>query len=868
MELKGSKIRDYAQSGVLWLAVGAVMLVLGMGFLVQYAWSQAGVAQAVGRVGSAVVTATRTTVSATGDAAKASYGAVASSASAFFAVLERFFAVAEVRLTFSAMIALSLLIVGWRLRGKRRTHALILQGTGTGLFCMTIFAASSVSGLLPPLPAFFLTALAMICGGILALKQDSETLAWFATAIGFAAPMLTGAEAASGAVNHAWLFSWYALLDLGIFAAARFRSWRGLNLLGFVATHIVGVAWCVFDYPLGTLFRVEPFIILFFLCYTGIVVRQILRNDFSIDRTADAVLLIGTPVAFCSIQFPLVWHIENFAAVSAFALGALYVGLGSFLHRRRDRLTAEHRRLIDVFLTAGVFFANLAVPLALPPEGIVLVWGTGGVLLTLYGMKIGNAKMRIAGVALQVAGAALSFPFSLPFSFRTTGMLTAFAALFCSLAALYFDRLYFDRENEDQKTLVDAPETRFLFGWGLLWFYGVSAEWIFFSGVFTFPFYALLALFALSGVFFSFFSWLSLRPSAGPETDRRLRAFAQIPAALPSLLALYLFASAIIEGNGPFPLAEFLFFPGEHPLAGMGMLAWPLFFVGQCVTLALLKDRTTKAWEPAISCLHAENFILFAMIVAAELGYLFSRSLPEINLYWIDLIVVLFLVLIVNVVASDRGIMARLSPVRRRDYGVAGCGTLCALLCLWAVSSLLLAGDSSPLIYMPLLNPLTFAEVTIFLTATWWRLRTARFYSEFEAPEFEALITARVAVAVCTVLMMAWSTVETARIFHFYGRIPFALSELWGNLVFQTTITFLWGLWSLGMMRAGSRNPEHRRIWNVGAALLSCNILKLLLADLAGTGSLTRIVSFLGLGVLLIVIGVLTPLPARNEIEA
>ena len=106
---------------------------------------------------------------------------------------------------------------------------------------------------------------------------------------------------------------------------------------------------------------------------------------------------------------------------------------------------------------------------------------------------------------------------------------------------------------------------------------------------------------------------------------------------------------------------------------------------------------------------------------------------------------------------------------------------------------------------------------------------------------------------------------ETARIFHFYARVPFNIPALWNNLVFQTTVTLLWGVWSLGMMRFGSRKIENRRIWNIGALLLSCNVFKLIFADLSGTGALTRVSSFLGLGVLLVLIGFLTPLPEAGD---
>jgi len=41
-------------------------------------------------------------------------------------------------------------------------------------------------------------------------------------------------------------------------------------------------------------------------------------------------------------------------------------------------------------------------------------------------------------------------------------------------------------------------------------------------------------------------------------------------------------------------------------------------------------------------------------------------------------------------------------------------------------------------------------------------------------------------------------------------------------------------------------------------------VLKLLLVDLSGTGTVTRIVSFIGVGVLMLVIGYVAPLPAKE----
>ena len=45
-------------------------------------------------------------------------------------------------------------------------------------------------------------------------------------------------------------------------------------------------------------------------------------------------------------------------------------------------------------------------------------------------------------------------------------------------------------------------------------------------------------------------------------------------------------------------------------------------------------------------------------------------------------------------------------------------------------------------------------------------------------------------------------------------------------------------------------------------------VLKLLLVDLSGTGTVTRIVSFIGVGVLMLVIGYVAPLPAKEARHA
>ncbi len=101
------------------------------------------------------------------------------------------------------------------------------------------------------------------------------------------------------------------------------------------------------------------------------------------------------------------------------------------------------------------------------------------------------------------------------------------------------------------------------------------------------------------------------------------------------------------------------------------------------------------------------------------------------------------------------------------------------------------------------------------------------------------------------------------RAFHHYDDVPYRVDAWLDSLAVQSGIALLWSLTALVAMWFGARRGA-RLPWVVGAVLLAAVVLKLLLVDLSGTGTVTRIVSFIGVGVLMLVIGYVAPLPAKE----
>lgn len=236
----------------------------------------------------------------------------------------------ELRLISTAIGALALLVVGWRLRTKRPGYALIIQGAGIGVLYLTVFAAAKLYQLLPLGFAFGVMVALVVLSGILAVLQDARALAAFGAAGGFLAPVLVS----TGAGNHVMLFSYYALLNAGIVGIGWFRAWRELNLIGFAFTFVIGVLWGHHNYQPELFASTEPFLVLFFLFYVAIAILFAHRQPLQLRGYIDGTIVFGVPVVGFGLQAVLVRPYEYALAMSALAMSGLYIGLAAALWRR------------------------------------------------------------------------------------------------------------------------------------------------------------------------------------------------------------------------------------------------------------------------------------------------------------------------------------------------------------------------------------------------------------------------------------------------------------------------------------------------------------------------------------------------------
>lgn len=707
----------------------------------------------------------------------------------------------ELRLAGVTVGALGLLAFGWHQRERRRLFALALQGGAIGVLLLTIFAAFKRFELLNPGFAFA-SSIALVAGlCVLAVVQNSRTLAVLGILAGFMAPLWLS----TGSGNHVGLFSYYAVLNAGIFAIAWFRPWRALNLLGFAFTFGIGTFWGVLQYAPDKFSSTEPFLLLFFAFYLLIPLLYARRQPAGRRDLVDGSLVFGTPLVAFSLQAGMLHEQPMTLALCALGLAAIYAVLARALIAR-----ASYTVLAQSHAVLAVGFATLAVPLALSARATGAVFALEGAGLAWLGLRQKRWLPQVSGALLQM-GAAFAFVAGGDHWHEDLRFLlnaTAIGALLLAVAG-FASAWSYQRRQRHEIALV-------YYLWGLLWWLGGLVHEITRFFPYRTEVDALLVLAAVT-------AWLAA------EVQRRQPARALGMTAL-TMLAL------------GFPLALIQSDAHQQPFAGYGALAWAAFAVLGVRTLLCLRqggDTVARIAQFLWWLLWPSLLSLLALWGGGEAGLAQGWTTLLVTLPWL--------------------LMAALSLWRwnalRWPLGEAfdrvrqplQC-VLFGLLSIGWLSGQLLPGDAAPLLWLPVLNPAEIGQwLSLLLLARW-------LYSD-QAPQ--ALLGIRVPLLSLATFVALTSVVLHG--VHQWGGLSWNASMMRFSLA-QTSLTVLWSVLGVIAWVWGSRRGQ-RVLWMVGAVLMGVVLAKLVIVDRQHLGNLLGIASFIAYGLLCTVVGYLAPAP-------
>lgn len=717
-----------------------------------------------------------------------------------------------VRLFLAAAAAVGLIGFGFaKVRDDtHRVFGLSLQGGGFALLYLVAYFMLARYAMIGQGLAFSLFAAFGVACVTMAAKQDGPALAVLGLAGAFLAPLLAGGNADTPLP----LFSYFALLNVFILAVDWFKSWRVLNIAGFIFTLAIGMAWGIDRYEDRHYLVTQIFLALFLVAYSAMPVLTALFRAPGLKGWRDGMLIFGTPVVGSLLQARLVDEVSYGTAWSALIAAVWYALLWFALYRENDK---ENEIIERSHLGLAIAFFTLSIPLAFGAQLTSAMWAAEGCAVLWYGVQTRRLLPQLTGLLMQLAaGAALLLGWHELGRAVPVANDVVLGGTLLAAAGIASSRML---RGSDADPWVSPL---FPFVWAMLWWLGV--------GLGEIHRFAPLDLQAPFGLLYLTATVLLLEVLAAWWIWPQVRASAIL--LLPALCLA--------------PLHEFD--RSGHPLPALMVLVFP---IALGVHYLLLRRQERLGAVPLEALRHVGAYWLALLVLPGEIAWQLRGWAPGTGL---SAFVVWGAAWAAGIALAVNGARRGLWPFARASAGYVPLAALlpfCGLAFLLPVAVLRMSGDGSGLPYLPVIN--VFDIVQLAGIAAMLAL-AKNLGAGGERP-------ARLLVGAIAFL---WLSTLAARIAHAWGGVPFEFAVMLRSTLFQMLLTLFWTIVSIGAMILASRRGQ-RETWFGGFALLGAVGVKLLLFDAAGRGTLMWTGTLIGVAVLVLAASYFAPLPPRNS---
>ena len=730
----------------------------------------------------------------------------------------------EVRHILVALFGVLLLVVGWRVQGRNPVYGLSLQGGGIAVLYLTTYVAHAVYDLLPALAAASAVVIITVGAGVLAVLEDARSLAVLGIIGGFLAPIL----AYSDAEDHVLVFGFYLILSAAIVAVARFKTWPELNLLGLGFTLGVSAFWLSNRYSEQDWATTQPLIALLVLLYMTIPVLFAARQPPDVKAWTTSPFVFGLPFVALWLQLVLTQDFEYGAAVSSGVLAAILASFAAIAHR----FGKESGSLRDAYAGLSVAFLAITVPLALDAQYTSVAWVLQGGVLVWFGLRHQLRLATHAGSLLQAMGGLAFLRYLITSDLEASELTPVLNGYFLGAALLAVVGLISGRLLDLRGD--DRDDTRALCWLALVW----SVGWWILGGLLETIVHVPPDGRLTVSIAFVTVSLGGLALAAPIIGWMRLRT---VGVALLPALVLFLALTLNMQ---------------THPF---GMNGWVGWIVALASYYSVLRWRE-GAFPWAIPVAHAAGYWVVAILLAAEVHWQVDRVASGV---WPMTAALASVLAVVGGTLVARRAVAWPLSAHWHTYLMAGAGpVLLGVAVVVFTINLISDGASPPLTYLPLLNPLEILTVLVAVVALAWK----RLADTQEDLPLEGLL-GRSWVPGLTVIGVILLTMAVARTVHHWLGVPFDFDAMIDSTTLHASLSIVWGLAGLSGMVVGVRLVR-RVVWVGGASLMGIVVVKLFLFDLSNTGTVARVVSFLGVGLLLLVVGYFAPVPPTASARA
>ncbi len=286
--------------------------------------------------------------------------------------------------------------VAHRLRKNYAAFSSVFVAGAISIFYLTIGIAFHDYHLFSQTVAFIIMVVITIFSVFVSVSYDRKELAVLSLIGGFAVPFMVS----TGEGNYKILFTYIAILNIGMLMIAYFKKWNLVTLLAFIFSCLLFSAWFgkgFYDDKLpyrGALF----FATIFYLIFSVATVIHNLRNKGTFTKLEYFIMVANTFFYFgMGISIIENWRPE-LKGLFTVALALYNLVYAIFLYRK----FGLDKNAIYLLLGLTLTFVTLAIPIQFQGNYITLFWAGEAVLLFWLSQKSKISTFKLGAIIVQI----------------------------------------------------------------------------------------------------------------------------------------------------------------------------------------------------------------------------------------------------------------------------------------------------------------------------------------------------------------------------------------------------------------------------------------------------------------------------------
>lgn len=288
------------------------------------------------------------------------------------------------RIILGYIVGLGLFGFAVKLKASYENFSAVLLSGAIAILYFITYAAYAFYSLVPQIVAFALMVVFTAFAVAAAISYSKQVIAHIGLVGAYAVPFLLSEDSGNVTV----LFSYTAIINVGILAIAFKKYWKPLYYTSFVFTWLMYCSWYLIH------FRVQEhtglaltFLGLFFAIFYLIFIAYKLQKNKSFEK-GDVLLLITNAFIFYGIGFSILnRHETGEQLLGLFTLlnAILHFLVGAYIYRLKD----TDRNLFYLVIGLVLVFITMAIPVQLEGSQITLLWAGEAALLFWIGRTKG-----------------------------------------------------------------------------------------------------------------------------------------------------------------------------------------------------------------------------------------------------------------------------------------------------------------------------------------------------------------------------------------------------------------------------------------------------------------------------------------------